>query len=241
MTLACATLCLVVLANAGENPTAWDAANQAFVEGPAESARTLDGVIAKEGYSAPALYNLANAQLRAGDAGRAILNYERARWLAPSDPDIATNLRLARERTHTQSVSFPGNMFSWASWFSFNLWAYLGAGSFLLFAATLPLALILQARARLRFARILALMALLGSLAAIGVRWGELNRAVIMAKVADARISPVTVGQPIFTLPEGTVVGVVKSHGPFALVSTHNGQRGWVNRDTLEPVIPSAH
>jgi hypothetical protein len=243
VTLACATLCFVVLANAGETPSAWDAANQAFVEGkPAESARTLEGVIAKEGYPAPALYNLANAQLRAGDKGRAILNYERAHWLAPADPDIATNLRLALEQTQTQSVSGPGRPFSWANWFSFNLWAYLGAASFLLFAATLPLALILQPkRPVLRFARIVALMALLGSLAAIGVRWGELNSAVVMAKSADARISPVTVGQPIFTLLEGTVVSVVRSHGSFALVSTHNGQRGWVNRDTLEPVITSVH
>jgi hypothetical protein len=220
-----------------------DAANQAFAEGkPAESARTLEGVIAKEGYSAPALYNLANAQLRAGDTSRAILNYERARWLAPSDPDIATNLRLARERTQAHPISGADRLFSWANWFSLNQWAYLGAASFMLFAATLPLALILQARRPiLRFARIVALIALLGSLGAIGGRWGELNRAVVMAKAADARISPVTVGQPIFTLPEGTVVSVVKSHGPFALVSTHNGQRGWVNRDTLEPVIASLH
>src|SRR5262249_47555033 len=52
--LACATLCFVVLANAGETPSAWNSANQAFVEGkPAESARALEGIIEKEGYSAP--------------------------------------------------------------------------------------------------------------------------------------------------------------------------------------------
>jgi hypothetical protein len=28
-----------------------------------------------------------------------------------------------------------------------------------------------------------------------------------------------------------------KSHGPFTLVSARNGPRGWVNRDTLPPVI----
>ena len=240
LALAIAGLCLTRLATAGENPSAFDTANQAFVEGkPAESARTLEGVIAKQGYSAPALYNLANAQLRSGDTGRAILNFERARWLAPSDPDIATNLRLARERT--QPALAAAEPLRLVDWSTMSGWATLGAGSILLLAASLPLGLLLPRRKPvLRLARILAVMTLAGSLAAIGVRWGELNRAVVIAKAADARISPVTVGQPIFTLPEGTVVNIVKSHGSFALVSARYGQQGWVNRDTIEPVIASA-
>jgi hypothetical protein len=239
MAFACAAVCLVQAATAGENPSAFAAANQAFAEGkPPEAAHTLEGIIAKHGYSAPVLFNLANAELREGHIGQAILNYERAHWLAPTEPDIAANLRLASE--HTQPIRASSPLFGWTDWFSFNVWADLGAASFLLFAATLPLALVLPARRpSLRFSRIVALMGLLSSLAAIGLRWGELNRAVVTAKVADARISPVTVGSPIFTLPEGTVVNIVKSHGPFALVSAGNGQRGWVNRDTVEPVIVS--
>jgi hypothetical protein len=150
------------------------------------------------------------------------------------------NLRLASERALPPQAQ--SRLFSWTDWFAFNVWAGIGASAFLLFAATLPLALVLPARRPvLRFARIVALMSMLGSLAAIEVRWGELNRAVVTAKAADARISPVTVGSPIFTLPEGAVVSIVKSHGPFALVSARNGQRGWVNRDNIEPVITSAN
>jgi hypothetical protein len=241
MTLAFAVLSFVQLASAGESPSAFDEANQAFAEGkPAEAARTLQGVIAKQGYSAPVLFNLANAELREGKTGQAVLNYERARWLAPTDPDIAANLGLASERVQPPHAA--SHLFSWTDWFAFNVWAGIGAAAFLLFAVTLPLALVLPARRPiLRFARIVTLMSMLGSLAAIGVRWGELNRAVVTAKAADARISPVTVGSPIFTLPEGAVVSIVKSRGPFALVSARNGQRGWVNRDSIEPVIASAN
>jgi hypothetical protein len=108
----------------------------------------------------------------------------------------------------------------------------------LLLAATLPLALLRPPwRPVLRLARILALITLLTSLTAIAARWGELNRAVVIAREAPARIAPVTVGSAMFTLPEGTVVRIVKSHGPFTLVSASNGQRGWVNRDTIEPVL----
>src|SRR5258708_35675393 len=52
---------------------------------------------AQAGYSAPALYNSANAYARAGKPGLAVLNYERARLLEPNDPDIDANLRHVRE------------------------------------------------------------------------------------------------------------------------------------------------
>src|SRR4030081_3271382 len=52
---------------------------------------------AQAGYSAPALYNLANAYARAGKPGLAVLNYERARLLEPNDSDIDANLRHVRK------------------------------------------------------------------------------------------------------------------------------------------------
>jgi hypothetical protein len=241
MILAWTALCLVRAASAAENPSAFDQANQAFAEGkPAEAARRFERLTTTQGYSAPVLFNLANAQLKAGEPGMAILNYERARWLAPRDPDIAANLRLAQE--HTQAPLAAGWPLRFADWFTVNAWAVLGAGSLLVLAATLPLALLLQRqRPVLRLARIVAVATLLGSLAAIAARWGELNRAVVVAKEAPARIAPVTVGSALFTLQEGTMVSIVKSHGPFALVSARNGQRGWVNRNIIEPVIASAY
>jgi len=121
-----------------------------------------------------------------------------------------------------------------------NGWAVLGAVSLTLLAATLPLALLLpRHRPVLRLAGILAVVVLLGSLTAIGAGWGELNRAVVVAKVADARVAPVSLGSPLVSLPEGTIVNMLKSHGPFTLVSTSHGQRGWVSRDSIEPVIGS--
>src|SRR5580700_12044574 len=60
-------------------------------------ASSSHAVQAPAGYSAPALYNLANAYARAGQTGLAVLNYERARLLDPQDPDIDANLRQVRE------------------------------------------------------------------------------------------------------------------------------------------------
>src|SRR5271168_3793516 len=52
---------------------------------------------AQTGYSAAGLYNLANSYARAGKPGLAVLNYERARLLAPNDSDIDANLRQVRD------------------------------------------------------------------------------------------------------------------------------------------------
>src|SRR4029077_19623718 len=46
--------------------------------------------------SGPVYFNLGNAYFRAGNPGRAILNYERARRLMPRDPDLHANLGFAR-------------------------------------------------------------------------------------------------------------------------------------------------
>jgi len=242
MMLGWAALCLARLPCAGEQPSAFDAANRAFAEGNfSEATRGYESIIARQGYSAPVLFNLANAQLRAGKTGAAILNYERARWLAPSYPDVAANLRLALER-----AKLPIAATSWASryadGFSLNVWAGLGAASLFLLAATFLAVLLLpEARPTLRLARIALVLALLGTVAAIGSRWAELDRAVVTAKEATARVSPVTMGQALFTLPEGAMVGFVKPHGRFALIRTQDGHQGWVSRDAVEPVVPVLH
>ena len=76
-----------------------DAANQAYTSGSYdEAAKLFRQIIASRGYSAPLCFNLANAEARAGHPGQAMLNYERARYLAPNDAGINHNLQLARQQ-----------------------------------------------------------------------------------------------------------------------------------------------
>src|SRR5206468_976205 len=61
-----------------------------------EAAAEYEKILAA-GYESGNLYfNLGNAWFRAGDTGRAILEYERARRLLPRDPDTRANLGYAR-------------------------------------------------------------------------------------------------------------------------------------------------
>jgi hypothetical protein len=72
-------------------------ANAAYETGDYPSAIGEYTRLAETGVAAPELfYNLGNAYYKEGDLGRAVLWYERARRLAPRDPDLRENLALAR-------------------------------------------------------------------------------------------------------------------------------------------------
>src|SRR5207253_6786447 len=63
----------------------------------AEAAAEYERVLAAGWESGSLYFNLGNAWFRAGDIGRAVLDYERARRLLPRDPDLHANLSYARE------------------------------------------------------------------------------------------------------------------------------------------------
>lgn len=63
-----------------------------------------EDALKSEGVSAAILYNLGNTYYKAGNNGKAILCYERARMLDPNDNDIITNLNLVRNKLIDKTV-----------------------------------------------------------------------------------------------------------------------------------------
>ena len=81
------------------------AANKLYDAGKfAEAAAAYEKLEPK---TAHVFYNLGNAWFRDGKLGLAILNYERARRLAPRDPDILANLKFAEQRLGVDEVNTP--------------------------------------------------------------------------------------------------------------------------------------
>lgn len=75
----------------------FERANASYDAGDYDEAVSLYGELVEAGVeNADLFYNLGNAYYKTGQVGRAILNYERARRLAPRGEDIAENLSLAR-------------------------------------------------------------------------------------------------------------------------------------------------
>ena len=75
-------------------------ADSAYVKGDYKAAiEAYETILTNEGEAADVYYNLGNAYYKSENIAKAILNYERALLLNPSDEDVAFNLELARSKT----------------------------------------------------------------------------------------------------------------------------------------------
>ncbi len=221
------------------SPSPFDTANNAFAKGNyAEAVRGFATVVEQQGYSAPVLFNLANAQLRNGQLGPAILSYERAARLSPNDPDIAANLRLAREKAGVQmrKSSWPHQA---ARTLTANVWFRLAALAVFLIMSMLALK---QLRPQLRWignlVGVLAAIVLVAAVGALGLRRDDLQSAVVTKPETVAGVAPVTMAEPVFKLRAGELVTLKRAHGDFLLIANHAGHEGWVKAENVERIIP---
>jgi hypothetical protein len=198
---------------------------------PARAATT------SEGYSADGLYNLANSYVREGKPGMAVLNYERARLLAPNDPDIEANLRFVRNASHLPVEPIHG--FQRAALFlSPAASAWTGVIGVLLAGIACIAGRLSSRRRWLRRTTLLLGIALITLTACNGViLWPLLHEAVVVTNAAPARVSPVPMVDQLFTLPEAETVRMTAEHEGFVLIHTRAGQAGWVSRANIVPVL----
>jgi hypothetical protein len=205
--------------------------------GGASWAGTVERPAIRSAYSAPALYDLGNFYARAGRPALAVLNYERARIFAPTDPDIQKNLSQVRE-----SVGLPALHAGWLSQHD-----RLANPNTLYWTGVLGLAItgvtLLLRRAGSKYRALLAGGAVVGGLLmAFGLgdaiaTASTLHEYVVMA-ATPARTSPISAIEPLFIAPLADVVSVRDEHQGFALIRDAQNREGWVARADLAPVIP---
>jgi tetratricopeptide (TPR) repeat protein len=226
-----------------------DEANRAYTEGRYEdAARQFQQLIQTQGYSAPLCFDLANAEAKSGHIGLAILNYERARYLAPSDADIDHNLQLAR-----QQAGLKTNSLRW--WqvvlrlLTINQWiAIVDLWLVFIALAVLANAFADKLAAGLRLSRpvlgkIIKTVLFVSIPCFLFTTYIALLAAplriegVVVAKDAVLRLSPFDAAEQIGTLPEGELVTVEQHHDDYFRIEGRDGQYGWLPAKALAPVI----
>ena len=194
---------------------------------------------ATPGYSAEALYNQANSFARAGKPGMAVLNYERARLLAPNDADNEANLRLVRETAH-QAVKPRSWLERAATAASPQATAWLGVLGVLMAGLGLLIGVFSGRFRWIRRMGIVAGMGLIGlTIGNAVILWPTLHAGVIISPQAPVRVSPVPMGDSLFVLPEAETVTIKAEHEGFFLIETRAGRSGWVSQANLAAVIPN--
>jgi tetratricopeptide (TPR) repeat protein len=223
--------------------------NQMYLEGDYAGAVEAYQAVLDAGFESVALhYNLGNAHFKTGELGLSILAWERARELAPNDPDVLANLDLALSQTADAIEPLPRFwLISAASW-----WVGLlprGALIALVAAAWLIIGAGIAVRvlARSDEVRGIATWAALGAgivvlvfgtnlfVRELGI--GSAERGVILADAVPVRSAPADQDElTLFEIHEGTRVRIDERAGAWAEVVLDDGKVGWVPADVLQEI-----
>lgn len=218
---------------------AFDEAEDLFAEGKfVDAAQKYERLLA-EGWVAPELfYNLGNAYFKAGQYGLAVLNYRRAWYLRPRDPDVRANLRFA-----FQTIGAPFPELSGAqrvlTYVSRSEWIIAGVAFWWLTWLFSALAWI-SARFRALAIRGVALCGLAFLICAAGyVAWQQFRTSpeyVVTEGRQDVRFAPLDNAVLHFVLPEGAIVREREKSGDWVKIAVSQ-KEGWMRRQNLLPTL----
>ncbi len=250
-----AMLALLLLAStvrAAEPPaaspqTTFFHANALYKDGQYEAAATEYETLRQAGLESGNLYfNLGNAYFKAGERGRAILNFERARRLMQRDPDVEANLAYAQSLTGAEACA-PG---FWQR-LAFPLAHRIATGSFLWVtsgAYAVLMAALVAYRLWARRPRWLVYVAsALGVVVVVAatslaeqVMADDWQRQVVVIGSGEtpARFEPAANGTVHFALKEGALVRITDTREGWLQVARCDGRRGWIEMSAVEELDP---
>ena len=227
----------------------WNAGVQAYTDGNYDQAlQDWEDVRATGLMSRELYYNLGNAYFKTGELAPAILWYERALRLDPSDADVRYNLEFARAQTQDKIDEVPEIFFEqWGHALCYLLpsdtWAWLCV---LFFAATVGLVLLFlmgrtSGQRRLGFfaAIVTFILAFLGWDFA---QWQKTeaerqDMAIVMRPVSSVKSSPsADSAKDLFILHEGTRVRILDNVSGFSNIELADGRQGWIASGDIEVI-----
>lgn len=225
------------VATADENPTAlFFRANAHYsAEQYTEAISLYEKVLAAGVESGAVHYNLGNSYFKAGDVGRAVLSYERAARLIPSDPDLEANLAYAREQAGDAPLVsiFARVLFPLAGRFATDQLLMLAALGWWTALLALPLARLARPfETPLRWTAAAASLVLVLALSSAAYRYRsiELRRSGVVTAGAETtvRYEPSVSGTAFFAVRPGTVLQLLGEREGWLQVKGRDGRRGWI-------------
>ncbi len=222
-------------------------ADSAYIQGDYLTAIDIyQSVIENQGVNATLYMNLGNCWLKRDEIAKAILYYERAYLLDPSDPDIRFNLDLARTKT-VDKVNAVNQLFI-VVWFKkllavldVNGWAVM---TVILFALTIILTgvLLFSKKSGLRkisfsFSVFFLLLSILSFIFAT-TQMGNLKQrdtAIIMSPSVTVKSTPTSAGTDLFIIHEGRKVKILDSSmKEWVEIRLEDGNTGWIPVSVME-------
>ena len=238
--MTCATLfifCLpVVFGQEGPGPGPdglFSQANEAYSREDFAAAIELYRQCLQVAESAALHYNLANAYYELGDTGRAVLHYEKALAIEPTNPDTAANLSFVREAAELPAP-FYGLATRLGKKLPVNLWGWMGAIGFWVSLALLLLPRLYGGSKALP--RLLLCPAILVAVAS-GIALTGYHKiskdAVVLQNDTPLRVAPSAQSNEYGYLRAGEIITIEKEHQSHIFIDNKNDKSGWIKAEEV--------
>jgi tetratricopeptide (TPR) repeat protein len=192
-------------------------------------------------------FNLGNAYFKTKQYTLAILNYERAKLLAPDDEDIEFNLQVANQYVVDSIQELPG-LFIFRWWNALvnsqttNTWAIFSIVSFIVFLVLLGVYFFARSGdiKRISFwaGCILLILTIFTWTFAAQQKSRLVNHsfAIVMQPSVTIKSSPSEKGTNLFVVHEGLKVRITDKLGDWIEIRLADGNKGWLLTESIERI-----
>lgn len=207
-------------------------------EGYLAAARELETILESGMQSGAVYYNLGNAYYRAGEYGRAILNYRKAMPYRPRDAYLKANLdqalSVAPGRLEATAANWTTHLFFWTDWMSYPQKAWLTSillsGAAILFASATVFR-----RPRIRQIGYVLLVISIPIGLDLGISASDMlnSRRAVITGETTARKGTAKSYEPAFDQPlrDGAEFTVLSETGDWTFGHFENIGDGWVRNE----------
>ena len=211
------------------------------------AAKAYNSILNQGVTSAELYYNLGNCYYRIGKTAQAILAYERAQRLAPNDPDIKHNLKLANLKTVDRIEQLPELIFivwvrSISTFIHPSTSSLIFIISWIMIFGTLAVSFLTFRFVLIKISRWTALVSFV-----IALFFGVLtfvqrtqlsakDEAIITVGIVTAKSSPDDRSVDAFVIHEGLKVRVSDSVGEWVKITLADGKVGWILHSECERI-----
>ncbi len=226
----------------------WNNANDAYRQSRFVEADSLYRFIYNLGKESSELYyNIGNCAVKKNNIAEAILWYERALLLSPSNVDIEHNLRFANA-LKIDKITPPTEFFiqrywtSIANWATSSQWAFITLSFFFLLLSSIFAFIITQHKTAKRW--ILSAVIILIIFNVLTFALGSHKNteehhsgaAIIFSHVIKVKSMPSETSTDLFTLHEGTKVFIKDRLSDWIEVETYGDIRGWIPKSSVQEI-----
>ncbi len=218
----------------------WEKANAYYTTEEYQQAISIYEQILSSGEESAKLYfNLGNAYYKAGNINNAILNYERAKVLAPNDNDIDFNLKIANQFVVTSIEELPKPFFlrwrtSVINKYPADTWSMISISAFIIFLLLIGLVIFSKRVAIRRISFWVGMLVVVFSgftfsfAAQQKKKIVERNGAIVFCPRVTVKSAPAETGTDLFLIYEGLKIEITDSLSNWKEIKLADGNEGWL-------------